>query len=85
MQLGFIDMENSKFQGLRDVVQQQLACSFNNEYSFFYMVAQVLEQYSLPSLSNIMVSDIGKEQWKSLCKNAVASYWTRLYRDDIKE
>ena len=35
-------------------------------------------------LSNIMASDIGKEQWKILCKKAVASYWTRLYRDDIK-
>ena len=35
-------------------------------------------------LSNIMASDIGKEQWKILCKKAVASYWTRLYRDEIK-
>ena len=35
-------------------------------------------------LSNIMASDIGKEQWKILCKKAIASYWTRLYRDDIK-
>ena len=84
-QLGLLHtVVNSDNKCLRDVVQRQLACSFNNEYSFFHMVALVLEQYSLQSLSNIMVSDIGKEQWKSLCKNAVASYWTRLYRDDIK-
>ena len=75
---------NSDNKCLGDVVQRQLACSFNNEYSFFYMVAQVLEQYSLPSLSNIMASDIRKKQWKILCKRAVTSYWTRLYRDDIK-
>ena len=52
---------NCDIKCLRDVVQRQLACSFNNEYSFFYMVAKVLEQYSLPNLSNLMASDIGKE------------------------
>ena len=73
---------NSDIKCLRNVVQRQLACSFNNEYSFFYMVAKVLEQYSLPSLSNLIASDIGKEPWKILCKKAVASYWTRLFGDD---
>ena len=28
----------------------------------------VLEQYGLPTLSNLMASDIGKEQWKIMCK-----------------
>ena len=69
---------------LRGVVQRQLACSFNNEFSFFHTVANVLEQYGLPTLSNLMASDIGKEQWKILCKKAIASYWTKLYGDDIK-
>ena len=48
------------------------------------MVANVLEQYGLPTLSNLMPLDIGKEQWKILCKKAIASYWTKLYGDDIK-
>ena len=48
------------------------------------MLANVLEQYSLPSLSKIMASDIGKEQWKILFKKALASYWARLFGDDIK-
>ena len=39
---------------LQDVVQRQLACSFNNEFSFFYVVAQVLEKYSLPTLSQLI-------------------------------
>ena len=69
---------------LRNVVQRQLACSFNNEFNFFYMVANVLEQYVPPRLSNFIASDIGKEQWKMLCMKAIASYWTKLYGDDIK-
>ena len=48
------------------------------------MVANVLEQYGLPMLSNFMASDIGKEQWKILCNKALASYWTKLYGVDIK-
>ena len=51
---------------------------------FFHTVANVLEQYGLPTLSNLMASDIGKEQWKILCKKAIASYWMKLYGDDIK-
>ena len=56
---------------LRDVVQRQLAYSFNNEFSFFYMVANVLEQYGLPTLSNLMASDIGKEHWERALENYV--------------
>ena len=47
------------------------------------MVANVLEQYGLSTLSNLIVSGIGKEQWKIL-KKAIALYWTKLYGDDIK-
>ena len=53
---------------LQDVVQRQLACSFNNEFSFFYMAAKVLEKYSLPTLSQLIASNIGKLQWKNICK-----------------
>ena len=69
---------------LQDVVQRQLACSFNNERSFFYMVAQVLEKYSLPTLSQLIASNIGKLQWKNMCKQVIESYWTKSYVDGIK-
>ena len=69
---------------LQDVAQRQLACSFNNEFSFFYMVAQVLEKYSLPTLSQLIASVIGKLQWKNIFKQAKQSYWTKSYVDDIK-
>ena len=65
---------NSDNKCLRDVVQRQLGCSFNNEYSFFYMVAQVLEQYSLPRLNSLVTSDIWKDQWEIPCKKAVAFF-----------
>ena len=63
---------------LQDVVQRQLACSFNNKFSFFYMVAQVLEKYSLPTISQLIASVIGKQ--------AIESYWTKSYVEnyDIK-
>ena len=66
------------------VVQRQLACSFNNEYSFFYILAHVLEQYNLPTLSSLIATEIGKEQWKIQCKKAVALYWMNMFMDDIK-
>ena len=68
---------------LQYVVKHQLACSFN-EFSFFYMVAQVLEKYSLPTLSQHIASVIGKLQWKNICKQAIESYRIKLYVDDIK-
>ena len=43
-----------------------------------------LEKYSLPTLSQLIASVIGKLQWKNICKQAIESYWTKLYVDDIK-
>ena len=51
--------------------QLLVAYSFNNEFSFFYMVANVLEQYGLPTLSNLMASDIGEEHWERAVENSV--------------
>ena len=48
---------------IEGVVQRQLACSFNNELSFFYMVAQALDKYCLPTLSQLLSSDTGKAHW----------------------
>ncbi|MCG8048963.1 MAG: reverse transcriptase family protein [Candidatus Thiodiazotropha endolucinida] len=69
---------------LQDLVQRQLACSFDNVYSFFYSTAQVLVKYNLPTLNALYASDIGKLQWKAMCKKAVSGYWTRVYVNDIK-
>ena len=51
---GIIYSEN---QWLRDLVERQLACSFDNPHSFFYMVTQVLTKYQLPNLSEIVTSN----------------------------
>ena len=72
---------NSDNKYLRDVVQRQLACSFN---SFFYSLAHVLEQYNLPTLSSLIATEIEKKQWKIQCKKAVAVYWKNVFVDDIK-
>ena len=67
-QLSFLHAVSSDNKCLQEAVQRQLACSFNNEFSFFYMVTQVLEKYCLPSLSQLITSEIGRAQWKILCK-----------------
>ena len=41
-------------------------------------------QLSLPMLSQYIASDIGKLHWKNLCKQAIESYWMRVFGDDIK-
>ena len=72
-----INCDNNCFEGCGSTTA---SLCFTNEYSF---ITHVLKQYNLPSLSNLIASDIGKEQWKLLCKKAVASQWARLYVDDI--
>ena len=44
----------------------------------------MLEQYNLPTLSSLISTEIGKEQWKIQCKKAVALYWMNMFVDDIK-
>ena len=69
---------------LRDLVERQLACSFNNIHSFFHVVNQTLLKYELPSLSQTVVLDISKGQWKSMCIKAINSFWTKVFVKDIK-
>ena len=55
---------------LQDVVQRQLACSFDNTHSFFYIVSQVLDRYHLPTISQILTSSISKLKWKHTYKKS---------------
>ena len=74
----------SENQCLQDVVQRQLACSFDNVHSFFYITSQVLEKYQLPSISQILISNLSELKWKHLYKTAIESFWTKFYVRDIK-
>ena len=78
---GVISSEN---QCLQDLVERQIACSFNNPRSFFFLVSQVLTKYSLPMLSEIVTSNFTKLQWKTVYTKATNSYWTRQFVKDIK-
>ena len=53
---------------LQDVVQRQFSCSFDNTQSSFYIVAQVLDRYHLPTISQILTSSISKLKWKHTYK-----------------
>ena len=41
-------------------------------------------KYELPSLNQIVVLDISKGQWKSMCIKAIISFWTKVFVKDIK-
>ena len=60
----------SENQCLQEVVQRQLAFSFDNAHSFFYITSQVLEKYQLPSISQILISNLSKLKWKHTYKKS---------------
>ena len=69
---------------LQNVVQRQQACSFNNEVSFFYLVALVLEKYGLPTLSQLIALNLEKLRWKIMSRKAVETFCSKVYVNDIK-
>ena len=48
------------------------------------MVNQTLLKDELPSLNQIVVLDISKGQWKSMCIKAINSFLTKVFVKDIK-
>lgn len=69
---------------LKELVQRQLAYSFDNPKSFFTNIRSILAQYELPSLYQLVCSKISKLQWKKLCVKHVNSYWSRNLVREIK-
>ena len=69
-----VSRENECLKGL---VQKQLACSFNIQNSFFFIVSNILEKYGLPSLSQLVCSNYSKLQWKHIYVKAINNFWTK--------
>ena len=64
---GVISSEN---QCLQDLVERQLACSFNNVRSFFNLVSKVLPKYDLSTLNKVVTSNFTKLLWKKMYTKA---------------
>ena len=62
---------SSENQCLQDLVERQIACSFNNVRSFFYLVSKVLLKYDLPTLNKVVTSNFTKIQWKKMYTKAI--------------
>ena len=77
---GVISSENECQKGL---VQRQLACSFNIQNCFFFIVSNILEKYGLPSLSQLACSNYSKLQWKQIYKT-IKTFWTKQFVCEIK-
>lgn len=61
-QLSLLHRVLVKNECLKCLVQRQLACSFNNPNSFFSMVRNILDKYELPTLSQLVCSNLSKLQ-----------------------
>ena len=44
----------------------------------------MLEKYDLPTVSQLLASNISKLQWKTTYNKAIGQFWTRQYINDIK-
>ena len=75
---------SSENECLKGLVQRQLACSFNIQNSFFFIVSNILEKYGLPSLSQLVCSNYNKLQWKHIYFKAINNVWTKQFVCEIK-
>ena len=75
---------SSENECLKGLVQRQLACSFNIQNSFFFIVSNILEKYGLPSLSQLVCSNYSKLQWKHIYVKAINNFWTKQFVCEIK-
>ena len=75
---------SSENECLKGLVQRQLACSFNIQNSFFFIVSNILEKYGLPSLSQLICSNYNKLQWKHIYFKAINNVWTKQFVCEIK-
>ena len=76
-----VSSENECLNGL---LQRQLACAFNTQNSFFFIVSNILEEYGLPSLSQLVCSNYSKLQWRHIYVKAINNLWTKQFVCEIK-
>ena len=69
---------------LRGLIQRQLACAFNIQTSFFYIVSDILKMYGLPSLTQLVCKEYSKLQWKHIYVKAVNKFWLKRFISEIK-
>ena len=70
---GVVSSENECLKGL---VQRQLACSFNIQNGFFFILTNILDKYGLSPLSQLVCSNYSKLQWKHIYIKVINNFWT---------
>ena len=69
---------------LRGLIQRQLACVFNIQTSFFYIVNDIIKMYELPSLTQLVCKEYSKLQWKHIYVKAVNKFCLKSSISEIK-
>ena len=66
------------------LIQRQLACAFNIQTSFFYIMSDILKMYGLPSLTQLVCKEYNKLQWKHIYVKSVNTFWLMRFLSEIK-
>ena len=71
---------------LKSLAQRRLheACSFNNQNSFFFKVKNFLDTYDLPTLTQLVCSNLSKLKWKRTYIRTINNFWTKSFVREIK-
>lgn len=70
---------------LHTLALHQVATLKPNSGSWFVTIAETLQKYDLPSLTDLLNNPIHKVLWKTTCKRSVCEWWSQLLRQEASQ
>ena len=70
---------------MQQLAERQIAINLDNKLSYFSRVQDILDQYRLPPLRELMRNLTTKDKWKLQIKAAIHKYWSSELRNEALE
>ena len=70
---------------MQQLAERQIAINLDNKLSYFSRVQDILDQYRLPPLRELMRNLTTKDKWKLQIKAAIHEYWSSELRNKALE
>ena len=70
---------------MQQLAERQIAINLDNKLSYFSRVQDILDQYRLPPLRELMRNLTTKDKWKLQIKAAIHEYWSNELRNEALE
>ena len=70
---------------MQQLAERQIAINLDNKLSYFSRVQDILDQYRLPPLGELMRNLTTKDKWKLQIKAAIHEYWSHELRNEALE